>query len=34
MIDVCCLQEAIWRGQGARVLGMRGRRYKQWWSVK
>ena len=28
MIDVCCLQEVRWRGQGARILGMKGRRYK------
>ena len=21
MIDVCCLQEVIWRGQGARMMG-------------
>ena len=27
MIDVCCLQEMRWRGQGARMLGMKGRRY-------
>ena len=27
MIDVCCLQEVIWREQGARMLGMMGRRY-------
>ena len=34
IIDVCCLQEVRWIGQGARMLGMKGRRYKQWWSVK
>ena len=28
MIDVCCLQEVRWRGQSARMLGMKGRRYK------
>ena len=28
MIDVCCLQVS-WRGKGARMLGMKGRRYKQ-----
>ena len=27
MIDVCC-----W--QGARMLGMKGRRYRLWWSGK
>ena len=30
MIDVCCLQEVRWRGQGARI---QGRRYKLWWSL-
>ena len=34
MIDVCCLQEVRWRGLGARMLGMKGRRYKLWWSGK
>ena len=34
MIDVCCLLEVRWRGQGARMLGMKGRRYKLWWSGK
>ena len=34
MIDVCCLQEVRWRGQGARMLGMKGGRYKLWWSLK
>ena len=33
MIDVC-LQEVRWRGQGARMLWMKGRRYKLWWSGK
>ena len=32
--DDCCLQEVTWRGQGARMLGMKGRRYKLWWSGK
>ena len=27
-MDVCCLQEVWWRGQGARFLGVKGRRYK------
>jgi len=31
-VDVCCLQEVRWRGKGARFLGIRGRRYKLWWS--
>ena len=32
MIDECCLQEVRWRGQGARMLGMKGRRCKLRWS--
>ena len=32
IIDVPCLQEVRWRGQGARMLWMKGRRYKLWWS--
>ena len=31
MIDVRCVQ-VRWRRQGARMLGMKGRRYKLWWS--
>ena len=31
---MCCLQEVRWRGQGAKILGMKGRRYKLWWSGK
>ena len=31
-MDVCCLQEVRWRGQGAWFLGMKGRRSKLWWS--
>ena len=27
MIDVCCLLEVRWRGQGSRMLGMKERRY-------
>ena len=34
MIDECCLHEVRWRGQGVRMLGMKGRRYKLWWSGK
>ena len=34
MIDVCCLQEARWRGHGARVLEINGMIYKFWWSGK
>ena len=34
MIDVCCLHEVRWRWQGARMLGMKGRRCKLWWSGK
>ena len=34
MIDVRCLQEVRWRGQGARILGMNGRRYTLWCSGK
>ena len=30
-IDVCCLQEVKWRGEGARFFGVKGRRYKLWW---
>ena len=34
MIDVCCLQEVRWRGQGAMMLGMKGGGCKLWWSGK
>ena len=34
MFDVCCLQEVRWKGQGIVMLGMKGRRYKLWWSEK
>ena len=34
MIDVFCLQEARWRGQVARMVGINGRRYKMGWSGK
>ena len=29
---MCCLQEVRWRGQGARMLRVKGRRYELWWS--
>ena len=31
-VDVCCIQEVRWKGQGARFVGTWGRRYKLWWS--
>ena len=31
---MCCLQEVRWRGLGARMLGIKGRRYGLWWSGK
>ena len=31
-VDVCCMQEVRWKGQGARLVGTSGRRYKLWWS--
>ena len=30
-VDVCCLLEVRWRGEGARFFGVKGRRYKPWW---
>ena len=29
---MCCQQEARWRGQGTWFMGVKGRRYKLWWS--
>ena len=29
--DVCCLQEVRCRGEGARFIGAKGRRYNLWW---
>ena len=34
IIDVHCLQEVRWRGQIARMQGMKGRRYELWRSGK
>ena len=31
-VDICCIQEVRWKGQGARFVGTLGRRYKLWWS--
>ena len=31
-VDVCCMQEVRWKGQGARFVGISSRRYKLWWS--
>ena len=31
---MCCLQEVKWRGLGARMLGIEGRRHRLWWSGK
>ena len=31
-VDVCCIQEVRWKGQGTRFVGTLGRRYKLWWS--
>ena len=31
-IDVCCIQEVRWKGQGARFVGTSGQRYKLRWS--
>ena len=31
-LDVCCMQEVRWKGQGARFVGTQERRYKLWWS--
>ena len=34
VIDVCFSWGVRWRGLGTRMLGMKGRRYKLWWSGK
>ena len=32
-VDVCCVQELRWEeGQGARYVGVQGRKYKLWWT--
>ena len=31
-VDVCCMHEVRWKGQGARSVGTSGRMYKLWWS--
>ena len=31
-VDVCCLQEVRWRGEGARFFGIKERRYILLWS--
>ena len=31
-VDLCCLQEVRWKGCGARLIGLQGRRYNLWWS--
>ena len=30
-VDVCCLQEVRWRGEGPRFIGVKGRRYMLLW---
>ena len=29
---MCCLQEVRWTGKGAWFMGVKGTRYKLWWS--
>ena len=31
-VDLCCLLDVRWRGCGARLIGLQGRKYKLWWS--
>ena len=33
-VNVCCMQEVRWKGQGARFVGTSGQRYKLWWLGK
>ena len=30
-VDVCCMQEIRWKGQGAHFVETSGRRHKLWW---
>ena len=30
-VDVCALQETRWKGEAAKYVGAKGRRYKLWW---
>ena len=30
-VNICCLQEVRWRGEGALFFSVKGRRYKLWW---
>jgi exonuclease III len=30
-VDVCALQETRWKGEAAKFIGAKGRRYKLWW---
>ena len=32
-VDMCCLQKVRWGAQETRFVGIRGRRYKLWWSA-
>ena len=31
-VDMCCMQEVRWKGQGAWFVDALGQRYKLWWS--
>ena len=28
---MCCVQEVMWGAEGARMMGVWGRKYKLWW---
>jgi exonuclease III len=30
-VDVCAVQETRWKGEAAKFVGAKGRRYKLWW---
>ena len=30
-VDVCCLQDVRWRGEGARFIDVKGKTHKLWW---